>query len=214
MAYAELHCRSNFSFLTGASHPEALVDEAARLEVAALALTDRDGFYGVVRFAQAARGTGVGTVFGVEVSLPEIGGNVVLLARGPSGYARLSRAISVAQLAGSKGAPKFSLHMLAEECRGYVGVLTAADDGAAVRALHDGGPAAAERVLAKLIDAFGRDSVWTEIWDHGTPMCSARNDALVAAAAATGIAVVATNDVHYATPNDHRLANVFAAVRA
>ena len=130
MAYAELHCRSNFSFLTGASHPEALVEEAARLGLQALALTDRDGFYGVVRFAQAARGTGIGTVFGVEVSLAEIGGNIVLLAQGPSGYARLSRAISVAQLAGSKGAPKFSLRMLADECSGHVAILTGADEGA------------------------------------------------------------------------------------
>ena len=52
--YAELHCHSNFSFLDGASHPEELVEEAARLGLEALALTDHDGFYGVVRFAEAA----------------------------------------------------------------------------------------------------------------------------------------------------------------
>src|SRR4051794_34233527 len=55
MAYAELHCHSNFSFLDGASHPEELVEEAVRLGLTALALTDHDGFYGVVRFAEAAR---------------------------------------------------------------------------------------------------------------------------------------------------------------
>ncbi|MDP9071775.1 MAG: PHP domain-containing protein, partial [Actinomycetota bacterium] len=49
--YAELHCHSNFSFLDGASHPEELVEEAARLGLDALALTDHDGMYGVVRFA-------------------------------------------------------------------------------------------------------------------------------------------------------------------
>ena len=54
-AYAELHCHSNFSFLDGASHPEELAEEAARLGLAALAITDHDGFYGVVRFAEAAR---------------------------------------------------------------------------------------------------------------------------------------------------------------
>ena len=52
--YAELHCHSNFSFLDGASHPEELVEEAARLGLSALALTDHDGMYGVVRFAEAA----------------------------------------------------------------------------------------------------------------------------------------------------------------
>ncbi|MBA3289202.1 MAG: PHP domain-containing protein, partial [Acidimicrobiia bacterium] len=67
--YAELHCHSNFSFLDGASHPEELASEAARLGLDALALTDHDGFYGVVRFAEAARAVGLPTVFGTEISL-------------------------------------------------------------------------------------------------------------------------------------------------
>jgi error-prone DNA polymerase len=67
--YAELHCHSNFSFLDGASHPEELAEEAARLGLGALALTDRDGMYGVVRFAQAAAALGLPTVFGVELTL-------------------------------------------------------------------------------------------------------------------------------------------------
>src|SRR6185369_5067439 len=67
--YAELHCHSNFSFLDGASHPEELVEEAARLGLAALACTDHDGFYGVVRFAEAARPLGLPTVFGTELTL-------------------------------------------------------------------------------------------------------------------------------------------------
>src|SRR3954447_25172917 len=67
--YAELHCHSNFSFLDGASHPEELAEEAARLGLAALALTDHDGFYGIVRFAEAARPLGLPTVFGTELTL-------------------------------------------------------------------------------------------------------------------------------------------------
>ena len=69
MPYAELHCHSNFSFLDGASHPEELATEAARLGLEALALTDHDGFYGVVRFAEAARAVGMPTVFGTEITL-------------------------------------------------------------------------------------------------------------------------------------------------
>src|SRR5918911_814182 len=110
--YSELHCHSNFSFLDGASHPEELVEEAARLGLVALALTDHDGFYGVVRFAEAARALGLPTVFGAELTLPEgaaatppaarsgpadpPGEHLVVLARDPSGYARLARAISEA----------------------------------------------------------------------------------------------------------------------
>ena len=67
--YAELHCHSNFSFLDGASHPEELATEAARLGLDALAITDHNGFYGVVRFAEAARAVGLPTVFGTEITL-------------------------------------------------------------------------------------------------------------------------------------------------
>src|SRR5215471_9035392 len=74
-AWAELHCHSSYSFLDGASAPAELVAEAARRGLAALAITDHDGMYGVPQFAQAAdrlkeqAGTGIGTVFGAELSL-------------------------------------------------------------------------------------------------------------------------------------------------
>src|SRR5579875_1016740 len=91
--YAELHCHSNFSFLDGASHPEELVEEAARLGLEALALTDHDGMYGVVRFAEAAERVGMPTIFGAEITLnlahnqqgiadPE-GSHLLVLARDP-----------------------------------------------------------------------------------------------------------------------------------
>src|SRR3954468_16113854 len=122
--YAELHCHSNFSFLDGASHPEELAEEAARLGLDALAVTDHDGFYGVVRFAEAARGVGLPTVFGTELTLdgpvlPPLGEpdppgeHLVLLARDPDGYARLARAATTAQMAGQKGAPRIGLETLA-----------------------------------------------------------------------------------------------------
>src|SRR3954464_1279023 len=98
--YAELHCHSNFSFLDGASHPEELVEEAARLGLAALAITDHDGFYGVVRFAEVARQPQPPTGFGAELTLgahkppngvaDPPGEHVVVLAEGPPGYARLA----------------------------------------------------------------------------------------------------------------------------
>src|SRR5471030_248242 len=67
--YAELHAHSGFSFLDGSSDPEELVAEAHRLGLAALALTDHHGFYGVVRFAEAARVCGLPTVFGTELTI-------------------------------------------------------------------------------------------------------------------------------------------------
>ena len=116
--YAELHCHSNFSFLDGASHPEELAEEAVRLGLSALALTDHDGFYGVVRFAEAAGALGLPTVFGSEVALdvtapragaagvPDPSGtHPLILARDPIGYARLAATVSRAQLAGRRPAP-------------------------------------------------------------------------------------------------------------
>src|SRR5215207_1911142 len=114
--YAELHCHTNFSFLDGASHPEELAEAAARLGLSAVAITDHDGFYGVVRFAEAARELDIRTVFGAELSLglpgpqngePDpLGRHLLVLARGPDGYAALSRAISQAHFSGGeKGRP-------------------------------------------------------------------------------------------------------------
>ncbi|MCZ6662526.1 MAG: error-prone DNA polymerase [Actinobacteria bacterium] len=67
--YAELHCHTNFSFLDGASHPEDLAERAVELGYEALAVTDHDGFYGVSRFWQAAKETGLPVIYGVEISL-------------------------------------------------------------------------------------------------------------------------------------------------
>jgi error-prone DNA polymerase len=225
MPYAELHCHSNFSFLDGASHPEELAEEAARLGLTALALTDHDGFYGVVRFAEAAAAVGMPTVFGTELSLgltkpqngvadPE-GNHLVVLARDPTGYARLARAISEAQMASKeKGRPIVSFDRLVELHGGHWLVLTGCRKGAVPAALVDGGPAAATRQLDRLCSAFGRDNVAVELWDHGDPLDSVRNDALAELAVRRGVDVVATANAHYATPARRPLATALAAVRA
>jgi len=237
-AYAELHCHSNFSFLDGASHPEELAEEAVRLGLFALALTDHDGFYGVVRFAEAARAAGLPTVFGAELTLgakglpngvPDPPGeHLIVLAQGPAGYARLAKAISEAQLSGKKGAPRADLARLAAAARAPVHlagnvparendhwfVLTGCRKGSVPTALQRDGPAAARKALSELVDAFGRDRVLVELWDHGDPLDRYRNDALVQIALQAGTEVVATNNVHYATPARRPLATALAAVRS
>ena len=223
--YAELHCHSTFSFLDGASHPEELAEEAARLGLEALALTDHDGFYGVVRFAEAARAVGVPTVFGSELSLgltkpqngmpdPE-GTHLLVLARDPEGYARLGSAISAAQLAGAeKGKPIYE-GIAWEEVHGdHWLVLTGCRKGTVPAALERHGPAAAARELDALIATFGRHNVAVELCDHGDPLDSHRNDALAQLAIRAGVDVVATTNAHYAMPSRRRLATAMAAVRA
>lgn len=101
-AFAELHAVSSYSFLGGASDPEQLVERAVELGLSGLGILDRDGFYGVAAFAEAAARAGLATVFGAELSLPE--GVLPVLCRGPEGYCRLSRVLSAAHMkTGEKG---------------------------------------------------------------------------------------------------------------
>jgi error-prone DNA polymerase len=223
--YAELHCHSDFSFLDGASEPEELVVEAVRCGLDALALTDHHGLYGVVRFANAARRLELPTVFGAEVTLgppkprtgvadPE-GEHVVLLAKNPEGYARLSRLLAHAHLQGGvKGLPHLEWSDLAVNHGDAWWVLTGCRKGPLARALEGAGPSAARRRLDEMAMLVGRENLAIEIWDHGEPLDSARNDALAMLGASTDVAVVATNNVHYATPKAFPLYTAMAATRA
>jgi error-prone DNA polymerase len=172
----------------------------------------------VVRFARAAREVSLPTVFGAELwcqsfSGAVTSGDVVVLADGAKGYAPLSRAIAHAQLAGRKGEPQVHLHELADTVRGSSWVLTGGGSGAVVQALINHGPIAAENITRQLVDAFGRDRVLMELWNHGHPLDVARNDALVRIANQCGVSCVATNNVLYALPSQHRIAGAFAALR-
>jgi error-prone DNA polymerase len=225
--YAELHAHSTFSFLDGASGPERLVEEAHRLGLTGLAITDHDGFYGVVRFAEAAEShPELDTVFGAELSFgltePQMGAadpegdHLLVLAAREEGYHRLASAITAGQLAGGeKGRPTYSLEELAARADGHWVISTGCRKGAVRRALAgEGGADAAWRELDRLVALFGRDHVVVELTDHGDPMDQVRNDALAELAARAHLPVLATNAVHYATPGEHRLASALAAVRA
>src|ERR687893_2802040 len=208
--YAELHTHSNFSFLDGASHPEELVEEAARLGLEAIALTDHDGMYGVVRFAEAARELDVATVFGAELSLglsapqngvadPE-GSHLLLLARGPEGYRALCRTISTAQLRGEeKGRPVYDPDEVVADTAGQVVVLTGCRKGAVRQALRAGGRDAAGKELRRLVERFGADHVAVELTYAGLPPDTELNDVLAELASDAGLPTVATTAAHYDT---------------
>ena len=133
---------------------------------------------------------------------------------GRPGMRGLARALSLGHLAGEKGAPQFTFADIADAVSGVSWVLTGCRKGAVPQALFDEGPSAARRELERLVSAFGRDRVLVELWDHGDPIDSVRNDALVEIAHRVGVECVATNNVHYATPAQRKLATAIAAVRA
>ncbi|MEO6472733.1 MAG: PHP domain-containing protein, partial [Aeromicrobium sp.] len=231
--YAELHCHSNFSFLDGVSGPDALVEEAIRLGLHGLAITDHDGFYGAPLFAEIAQkyeSEQLLTVYGAELSIglsgpqngvadPE-GSHLLVLARGVEGYHRLAAAMTDAHFRGDeKGRPVYDLEELADRGRDHWLILTGCRKGYLRQALSRSslssqGEADASAELDRLTALFGIDNVVVELIDHGFPTDSATNDTLAAMAAAHGLPTVATNNVHYAKPSRRQLAAVTAAVRA
>ena len=230
--YAELHAHSAFSFLDGASQPEELVAEAVRLGLSGVGLTDHNGLYGVVRLSEAARGVGMPTVIGAELTLggaPRTGGraaneaeahdppgpHLVVLARGPGGYHRLSRAIAEAHLrSGRKDTARHTVEELAEVADGNWLVLTGCRKGAVRLALDRDGPDGARTELDRLVALFGRDNVAVEITHHQGARDEAVHDALADLAVGSGLPLVATGGVHCARPSDQPLADVLAATRA
>lgn len=141
-----------------------------------IVLTDHDGLYGAIRFSEAARELGIRAGYGVELSLgltePQTG--VADPARDAlagdrtraRGDRRLRWAISHAQLAGEKGAPRYDVYEVVEKLRGHAQILTGCRKGAVGRALVEWGAAAA-----------------AELIDHGLPVDCEHNDALAAMAA-------------------------------
>jgi len=99
--YLPLWCKSNGSFLEGASHPEDLVDCAAELGLPALALTDRDGVYGIVRAHMRAAERGLQLLIGAQVTVED--STLVLIAQDRRGYANLCRLLTAGRRRRPKG---------------------------------------------------------------------------------------------------------------
>ncbi len=225
--YAELRCRSNFTFLEGASHPEELVERARVLGLEALALTDRDGLYGAVRFAKAAKNTGLGAIVGVELTLdaPELRPKrrsltaaesarlprLVLLAENATGYGNLANAISAAQLRGKKRDARLRFEDLAGKTAGLIALSNSAH-GYAEEALLRGDAVRARERYAALRGLFP-DSFFIELQHHLRPEDARLILAQVELARSLGIPYVATNGPAYAAPDDALLCDVLTCVK-
>ncbi|MFN8637487.1 MAG: error-prone DNA polymerase [Chloroflexota bacterium] len=237
LAYAELHCHSNFSFLDGTSDPEKLVERGAELGLAALALTDSHGVYGVVRFAATAqihaeRGDPVPRAI-VGAELLADGDRIVLLVQDLTGYRNLCWLVDRAHrrkaltpptplsLTAGEGGARIDSPSPAVRERGSGGEgtsepsITLSDlDG------HTAGLIAlmrpATQIVARLTalrDRFGVDSLFVEIHRHLIPGEEAQNASLRRAAEALGLRCVATNAVHYATKDRAPLHDVVTSIR-
>src|SRR3954470_2270266 len=230
MSYVELHCHSAYSFGDGASAPEELVHRAAELGYEALALTDHDGVWGAMEFAQACESFGVRPIVGAEMTVtdanPEPPIHVTLLVESADGWRNLCRLVTEAHRDTRPHPdreplpPSLSLDSLTERAEGLVCLSGCARDGALAAHFERAGgrPAAADAAAAmeigrRLVAAFGRERLRVELqrpfWRHDR----ARNRWLAGLAERLGVPCVATGDVHMHDPSRAALQDVLCAVR-
>jgi error-prone DNA polymerase len=209
--YVELSARSAFSFLEAASGPERLVDEAARLELPALALLDVDGVYGAPRFHKAAQAAGVRPIVGAALTLAD-GTRLGLLVESRTGYRTLCRLITQVKARAPKGRARATLDDLAGAGAGLL-CLTGGMDGPLTPDLLAGRRAAALRTLGQLVGSLGRGRVYVELQRHGTRESELVTRRAAALAREAGLPIVGTGGVRHATPGERPVLDVLTAIR-
>jgi len=210
--YTELHCHSAFSFLDGASLPEQLALTASQLGLSALALTDHNGLYGAMAFAQAAKQLGLQAITGAELTLLD-GSHVTLLAETPEGYANLCRLITEAHLGREdRRDPRLDFASLEARHAGLI-VMSGCREGLLPTVLQTHGRQAARRLAERCKAAFGSENFVVELQRNYVRGDLPLTRALIDLAADVGLSVVASGNVHYHTRERHRLHDVLVAIR-
>jgi error-prone DNA polymerase len=205
--YVELRARSAFSFLDGADNPEDLAERAAALGHRALALSDRDGLYGLPRFHAAAAKAGLRAIVGAELS-DAAGRPLQLLVESPQGYRHLARLLTVAQGNAPKGEARVSFEELEAHAAGLVALIPA-------ETLFSDDPAGAgpDAWLERTLGIFGQDRTYLSVARTRDRALEATTRRGVALAESLGVGVVATGDVRAARPAGKKLLDAFACLR-
>jgi error-prone DNA polymerase len=192
--YAELHARSAFSFLEGASLPEDLIHQCAQLGIPAMALIDTDNVSGAPRFYMAAKKLGIRPHMGAEITAAA-GGRYTLLVENRTGYQNLCRLISSMKLRSEKGAAAAT----ETEFRQYAPGLIALADGS--------------QPFEKLIDIYGARNVYAEAQRHLIRGEEAANERIRTLAQQFHVPLIASNGVRFAQPKKRPLMDVLTCTR-
>ncbi|MFZ5850439.1 MAG: PHP domain-containing protein, partial [Actinomycetota bacterium] len=231
--FVHLHVASGYSLRYGAAAPHALVERAAEQGMDALALTDRDGLYGAVKFALACRAAGIRPLFGVDLAVapagsapadsrpvgrrvPARGGatvdprhpRVTVLATGPAGWSALCRLVSATHLRGERGRPVSTLESIAEHAAGEGLLVLLGPSSQVGRALAARRPDLARAELRRWRAAVPAGLVVVEVVSHRGAGDTARAARLLGLATEERLPVVLTNAVRYVDPGDAPLADV------
>lgn len=215
--YVELHAKSAFSFLEGASTPEQLAAQCAHYGQQAIALTDAHGVFGSARLHYSAKKLGIKPLVGAEVGL-QSGARLTLLVETQTGYRNLTQLITRTKLRhglnGKIGTPIALPEELAFYAPGLV-CLTGGDEGRIALALQQDGDAlgAARSQLEELVGIFGARNIYVELQRHGRRDQEARNEALIPLARTLHLPLLATNGVRYANRQSRPLQDVLTCLR-
>src|SRR5580692_2490175 len=217
MQFVELHARSAFSFLEGASVPEALSYACANKQLPAMALLDRNGLYGSPRFHLTATSNKIKSHVGAELSVGETEESkscyYPLLVKNRAGYQNLCRLITKTKLRAGKNKPTAAtLGELQEHAEGLI-CLTGDEAGPLAEALKSGNKDGARRLLNRLQSIFGRNNVYVELQRHFRPEQEHRNHAAIDLAREFDLPLLASNGVRYATPDDRHLLDALTCVK-
>jgi error-prone DNA polymerase len=228
--YIELHAASAFSFLEGASQPEALVERASELNMPAMALLDRNGVYGSARYHTSAKRNGIRAHVGAEIVVASLGSRLTppawlphqhlseparlpLLCESRMGYQNLCQLVTQFKMREkSKQEGSATADDLQQFASGLV-CLTGGDEGPLAAALMRGGEDAGHETVERLVRIFGRDNVYVELQRHREREEEWRNQAAIRIARSLKLPVLATNGVRYATAYDREILDLFTAVR-
>jgi error-prone DNA polymerase len=208
--YIELHARSAFSFLEGASLPDELIHYCSQLEMPAMALLDRNGVYGAPRFYLAGKHAVIKAHVGAEIALDD-GTFCPLLVESREGYQNLCRLITLIKLRSAKGEGSASYQELAEHSRGLI-CLTGDVDGPLANAFSRG-RGEGLNLLMKLTDIFGAHNIYVEVQRHYDRFEECRNQAVIDISRSLGLPILATNGVCYSKPEQRELLDAFTCIR-
>lgn len=208
--YVELHARSAFSFLEGASLPEDLATAAAGLDQSALAILDCNNIAGAVRFHKTALQSGIKAHMGAEIVL-EGGGRLPLIVENAAGYRNLCRLITRIKMRDGKEDAAATDYDLEEYAEGLI-CLTGDENGPLAAALKEGHDQARSR-LDRLIGIFGQRQVYAETQRHFERVEEERNQFIRRIAETAGIPTIATNGARFATPASRELYDVMTCAR-
>ena len=219
--YVELHAHSAFSFLDGASTPTELAAAAASLGYPAVALTDHDGVWGSMEFAQACRGLGIRGITGAELTITtaEALAHLTLLVETAAGYRNLCRLLTEAH-ARTRDNPQrraeqpwVSLAAVKERAEGLVCLTGCSREGIVAGLWERGERSRAAALGRELLDAFGADRLRVELQRPYERHDRARNRWLEGLAGRLGVGCVASGDVHCHRRSRARLQDAFVAIR-